>query len=360
LALEILSIALYVLAAFDRRRLTSQEAGLTYFILGSFSSAVFLYGVALTYGATGTTNLTKIAAFLSTTTLLDDGVLLLGIALMLVGLGFKVAAAPFHMWTPDVYQGSPTPVTAFMAGATKAAAFGAILRVLLGAFELYRVDWRPAIWGLAVLSLLVGNIAALVQTDVKRMLAYSSIGHAGYILIGVQAGTREGTSAALFYLLAYALMVIGAFAIITVVARRGDDDHALSSYRGLSAREPVLAGLLTLFLLAQAGVPLTGGFVAKLSVFDAAVDAHQYSLALIGMLTAVIGAFVYLRIILTMYAPETPDEGGEPLPTRHFRVDAGTRIALFIAAFGVLFLGILPNVVLEFARDATQLLAVLH
>jgi NADH-quinone oxidoreductase subunit N len=221
-------------------------------------------------------------------------------------------------------------------------------------------DWTPVIYGIAVISMVLGAGLAVVQTDVKRMLAYSSISHAGYILIGVQAGTREGTSAALFYLLAYALMVIGAFAIITVVARRGDDDHALSSYRGLSAREPVLAGLLTLFLLAQAGVPLTGGFVAKLSVFDAAVDAHQYSLALIGMLTAVIGAFVYLRIILTMYAPETPDEGGEPLPTRHFRVDAGTRIALFIAAFGVLFLGILPNVVLEFARDATQLLAVLH
>ena len=170
------------------------------------------------YGATGSTNLTKIAQYLATTTLLDDGVLLLGIALMLVGLGFKVAAAPFHMWTPDVYQGAPTPVTAFMAGATKAAAFGAILRVLLGAFELYRVDWRPAIWGLAVLSLLVGSIAALVQTDVKRMLAYSSIGHAGYILIGVQAATAEGTSAALFYLLAYALMVFGAFAVVTVVA----------------------------------------------------------------------------------------------------------------------------------------------
>jgi NADH-quinone oxidoreductase subunit N len=357
LALEILSIGLYVLAAFDRRRLTSQEAGLKYFVLGSFSSAVFLYGIALVYGATGTTNLTRIASYLATTTLLDDGVLLVGIALLLVGLGFKIAAAPFHMWTPDVYQGSPTPVTAFMAGATKAAAFGAILRVLLGSFELYRVDWRPAVWGLAVLSLLVGNIAALVQSDVKRMLAYSSIGHAGYILIGVQAGTREGTSAALFYLLAYALMVIGAFAVITVVARRGDDDHDLGAYRGLSSREPLLAGVLTLFLLAQAGVPLTGGFVAKLSVFDAAVDAKQYSLALVGMLTAVIGAFVYLRIVLAMYAPETPDEGGEPLPTRRFRVDAGTSVALGIAAAGVLFLGILPNVVLEFARDATQLLA---
>jgi NADH-quinone oxidoreductase subunit N len=354
LALEILSIALYVLAAFDRRRLRSQEAGLKYFVLGSFSSAVFLYGIALTYGATGSTNLTRIATFLSTTTLLDEGVLLLGIALLLVGLGFKVAAAPFHMWTPDVYQGSPTPVTAFMAAATKAAAFAAVLRVLVGSFELYRVDWRPAVWALAVVSLFVGSIAALVQTDVKRMLAYSSISHAGYILIGVQAGTDEGTSAALFYLLAYALMVFGSFAVVTVVAHRGDDEHDLSSYRGLAARQPVLAGLLTLFLLAQAGVPLTGGFVAKLSVFDAAVDARQYSLALIGMLTAVIGAFVYLRIVLTMYAPEEAE--GEAA-ARRLRVDPGTSVALTITAAGVLFLGLLPNVVLEFARDATQLLA---
>ena len=325
LALEILSIALYVLAAFDRRRLESQEAGLKYFILGSFSSAVFLYGIALTYGATGSTNLTKIADYLASTTLFDDGVLLLGLALMLVGLGFKVAAAPFHMWTPDVYEGAPTPVTAFMAGATKAAAFGATLRLLVGSFDLYRVDWRPAVWVLAVLSLLVGSIAALVQTDVKRMLAYSSISHAGYILIGVQAATDAGTSAALFYLMTYALMVIGAFAVITVISRRDDAHHKLVDYRGLSARQPALAGLLTLFLLAQAGVPLTGGFVAKLSIFDAAVDEGQYSLALIGMLTAAIAAFVYLRIVLTMYAPDESDDAvpsrGPPRRRHHGDVD---------------------------------------
>jgi NADH-quinone oxidoreductase subunit N len=361
LSLEILSIALYVLAAFDRRRLTSQEAGLKYFLLGSFSSAVFLYGVALVYGATGSTNLTKIADFLARTSLINDGTLLLGIALLLVGLAFKVAAAPFHMWTPDVYQGAPSPVTAFMAAATKAAAFGAMLRVLLGALDLYRVDWRPEIWALAVISLLVGSIAALVQTDVKRILAYSSISHAGYILIGVQAGTKQGTSAALFYLLTYALMVFGSFAVVTVVSRRGDDDHSLASYRGLSSRQPVLAGLLTLFLLAQAGVPLTGGFVAKLSIFDAAIDARQYSLALIGMLTTAISAFVYLRVVLTMYAPEPLAEGDEEAAAeaapRRYRVDSGTGFALTVAAFGVLFLGILPNYILEFARDATQLLA---
>ncbi len=354
LALEILSISLYVLAAFDKRRLTSQEAGLKYFLLGSFSSAVFLYGIALTYGATGTTNLTNIARFLALHTLLHDGVLLVGLAFLLVGLGFKVAAAPFHMWTPDVYQGAPTPVTAFMAAATKAAAFAAFLRVFVGAFDTYRVDWRPAVWVLAVLSLLVGSIAAVVQTDVKRMLAYQSVAHAGYVLIGVQAATTKGTSAALFYVCVYAVMATGAFAVVTVVARRGDDRHSLAEYRGLASSRPVLAGLLTLFLLAQAGVPLTGGFIAKLSVFNAAVDAGQYSLALIGMLAAVIGAFVYLRIVLAMFAPaegETAPEGPRIL------VDRSTALALTIAAAAILFLGLVPGIVLDFARDATQLLA---
>lgn len=355
LALEVLSIALYVLAAFDRRRVTSQEAGLKYFLLGSFSSAVLLYGIALIYGGTGSTNLTRIAQFLAGTTLLEEGVLLTGLALLLVGLGFKVAAAPFHMWTPDVYQGSPTPVVSFMAGATKAAAFAAILRVYVGAFDLYRVDWRPAVWVLAVVSLAVGSIAAVVQTDVKRMLAYSSVSHAGYVLIGVQAATDLGTSAALFYLMAYALMVFGAFAVITVVGRRGDRRHDLAEYRGLATPQPMLAGLLTLFLLAQAGVPLTGGFVAKLAVFDAAVDEGQYVLALIGMLAAVVSAFVYLRIVLTMYAPGDDEEG--PSTAHPARVDAAAGVALGIAAAGILFLGVLPDFVLDFARDATQLLA---
>jgi NADH-quinone oxidoreductase subunit N len=353
LSLEILSIALYVLAAFDKRRLTSQEAGLKYFLLGSFSSAVFLYGIALVYGATGTTNLTGIATFLASVTLLHNGVLLIGLAFLLVGLGFKVAAAPFHMWTPDVYQGAPTPVTAFMASATKAAAFAAVLRVFVGAFRLYAADWRPAVWGLAVLSLLVGSIAAIVQTDVKRMLAYSSIAHAGYILIAVETATSKGTSAALFYLLTYAVMATGAFAVVMVLARKGDDRHELADYRGLGSARPALAALLTLFLLAQAGVPLTGGFIAKLSVFSAAVNVGQYWLALIGMVTAVVAAFIYLRIILAMYAPVE----GEVAPDGpRIRVDAGTGIALTIAATAILLLGVVPGPVLDFARDATQLL----
>jgi NADH-quinone oxidoreductase subunit N len=282
-------------------------------------------------------------------------VILLGIAFLIVGLGFKVAAAPFHMWTPDVYQGAPTPVTAFMAAATKAAAFAAVLRVLVGAFSIYSVDWRPIIWVLAALSLLVGSIAAVVQTDVKRMLAYSSITHAGFVLIAVQAATDKGTSAALFYVLIYAVMTIGAFAVVGVVARKGDDDHALTDYRGLAVRQPVLAALLTLFLLAQAGVPLTGGFVAKLTVFSAAIDAGQWELALVGMLASVIAAFVYLRIVLAMYAPSEEEEQAPPASLA--LVDLGTRTALTLSAAGVLFLGIVPWGMLDFAKHATQLLA---
>jgi len=351
LALEILSIALYVLAAFDRRRLESQEAGLKYFVLGAFSSAIFLYGIALTYGATGTTSLTGIATFLASHDLGHVGILDAGFAFLLVGLGFKVAAAPFHMWTPDVYQGAPTPVTAFMGSATKAAGFAALLRIFVGTFPLYGVDWRPAVWGLAVASLVVGTVAAIVQTDVKRMLAYSSISHAGYVLIGVQVATRDGTSAALFYLLVYAFMVIGAFGVVGAVARKGDNRHALEDYRGLAFRQPLLAGLLTVFLLAQAGVPLTGGFVAKLGIFKAAVDVGQYPLALIAMLASVVGAFVYLRIVVTMYGGI-----GEEGPGDRVAVDFPTRAVLTIAATAIVVLGVLPGFVLDFARDATLLL----
>jgi NADH-quinone oxidoreductase subunit N len=363
-ALEVFSIALYVLAAFDRRRIESQEAGLKYFVLGAFSSAIFLYGIALTYGATGTTSLGSIAQQL---VVLRNGhhsgLLLAGLALLLVGLGFKVAAAPFHMWTPDVYEGAPTPVTAFMAAATKIAAFAALLRIFAGGFSAYVSDWRPVVYGLAGVSLLVGTIAAAVQTDVKRMLAYSSIAHAGYVLIGVQvanAGSAgnsiNGTAAALFYLLVYACMAIGAFGVVQAVSRRHEERHELSDYRSLGKREPVLAGVLTLFLLAQAGVPFTGGFVAKLAIFRAAIDAGQYQLALGGMLAAVIGAFVYLRVVVTMYAAGDHDDD-EPAIVGRSTLDAGSRIALAFTAAAVIVLGIMPNWFLHVAHQATQLLA---
>lgn len=352
LALEILSIALYVLAAFDRRRVESQEAGLKYFVLGSFSSAVFLYGVALCYGATGTTSLAGIAAFLAANTLFSSGLLLAGIAFILVGLGFKVAAVPFHMWTPDVYQGAPSPVTGFMAAGAKAAGFAALLRVFGSAFDAYSMDWRPLAWVLAVASLVVGSVVAIAQEDVKRMLAYSSIGHAGYVLMGFQADTGRGFASALFYLLAYTFMVVGTFAVVTVVGRQGDGRHRLDDYKGLGARQPLLAAAMTLFLLAQAGVPLTSGFMAKFSVFSATVDAHEYSLVIVGVLAAVVAMFFYLRLIVLMYMT-APDEEEAGAPA--FELDAATATALALAAVATVVLGVLPGPVLDFARDATLL-----
>jgi NADH-quinone oxidoreductase subunit N len=364
LALEVLSIPLYVLAAFDRRRLASQEAGIKYFVLGAFSSAIFLYGVALVYGATGTTSITGIANFLAANTLLEQGVLLAGFALLLVGLGFKIAAVPFHMWTPDVYQGAPTPVTAFMSSATKVAGFAALLRVFEVAFPTYREDWRPAIAALAILSLVVGSVAAVVQTDVKRILAYSSIAHAGYILVGFAAaavGNREaaarGQEAALLYLLVYAFMTIGAFAVVTVVGRRRQDArHQLDDYRGLALREPILAGLLAFFLLAQAGVPLTGGFVVKLQVFAAAVEAREYALAIVGVLAAVVAAFFYIRVVVVMFAGEPEPAEDEPRTAPRAGVEPGTGVVLVACAAITLLVGILPGTFLHFARDATFLL----
>jgi NADH-quinone oxidoreductase subunit N len=364
LALEILSIPLYVLAAFDRRRLASQEAGIKYFVLGAFSSAVFLYGVALVYGATGTTSLTGMSRFLAANTLLDEGVLLIGLGLLLVGLGFKVAAVPFHMWTPDVYQGAPTPVTAFMSSATKVAGFAALLRVFQVSFPLFRNDWRPAVGALAILSLALGSIAAVVQNDVKRMLAYSSIAHAGYILIGFAAAavadggaSARGLQSALFYLLVYAFMTIGAFAVVTMVARSSHDArHTLSEYRGLAAQRPALAALLAFFLLAQAGVPFTGGFVAKLQVFAAAVDAREYYLAIAGVVAAVVAAFFYLRVVVTMYTGgDEPPEAAEP-GRRPLRVDPPAAVVLGATAAFTLVLGILPGAFLDLAKDATFLL----
>jgi NADH-quinone oxidoreductase subunit N len=356
LALEILSIALYVLAAFDRHRLESGEAGLKYFVLGAFSSAVLLYGVAMVYGATGTTSLTGIADFLASNTLFASGLLLAGFALILVGLGFKVAAVPFHMWTPDVYQGAPTPVTGFMAAGAKAAGFAALLRVFVSGFGAYAVDWRPLVLVLAIASLLVGSIVALVQQDVKRMLAYSSISHAGYVLIGVQADTKGGVSSALFYLLTYTFMVVGTFAVVTVVGRKGDRRHSLDDYRGLGGRAPLLAGAMTFLLLAQAGIPLTSGFVAKFTVFAASVDAREYGLTLVGVLTTVIAAFFYLRLIVVMYMTNPP-EGSEAADAarRPFEIDRATGLAIGIAVLATVVMGVLPSAFIDFARHATLL-----
>ena len=303
LGLEIMSIALYVLAAFNHKRAESGEAALKYFVLGAFSSAVFIYGIALTYGATGSTNLPQIADYLSKNVIASNGVLLGGLALLLVGFGFKIAAVPFHMWSPDVYQGSPSPVTGFMAAVAKVGAFAALLRVFVSTFGTVRTDWQPIIWGLAILSLVVGAVVALMQQDVKRMMAYSSINHAGFILLGVEAATTRGVSAALYYLFAYTFLTIGSFAVITVMSRDGDTGNTITDYRGLAQRQPLLALSFAVLLLGQAGIPFTTGFLAKFGVVGAVVATHGYVLAAIAMASAAIAAFFYLRVAVTMYSP---------------------------------------------------------
>jgi NADH-quinone oxidoreductase subunit N len=356
-ALEVLSIPLYVLAAYDRRRARSLEAGIKYFVLGAFSSAIFLYGVALVYGATGTTSLEGIQTFLATHVLADEGTLLAGMALLLVGLGFKIAAVPFHMWTPDVYEGAPSPVTGFMASATKAAGFAALLRVLFTGLVQYQTDWRNLVFALAVLTLLGGSIAALRQTDLKRLLAYSSIAHAGYVLIGVQAGTARGLQSALVYLLVYSFMTIGAFALVAALGGR-DDTHAIDDLAALGRRRPVVAALLAFFLLAQAGIPPTAGFVAKLGVFGAAAEAHSYALLIVGVVTSVITAFFYLRVILTMYAAEDtqdePDELEVEPPAEW--VGLPTATVLTICVLATIWIGVLPTVIIDFAHNATLII----
>jgi NADH-quinone oxidoreductase subunit N len=357
LGLETLSLALYVLCASHLKRIESQESGMKYFILGGFSSAFFLYGIALEYGATGSTRLRDIFAFLGNTALSDKGLLFAGLALLLVGFGFKIAAAPFHMWTPDVYEGAPSPVTGFVASASKAGAFAALLRVMTIAFFQYRVDWRPIVYALAVLSLFVGAVLAIVQTNVKRMLAYSSIAHVGFILVGVEAMANEpttgqivslrGYSSALFYLLAYAVMVLGSFGVVALVGRTGDADHSLDSYRGLARTRPLLAFTFTVLLLAQAGVPLTSGFIAKFDIILAAVDAKSYVLAVLAMVSAVIAAYLYLRIIVSMYLSDAPESGAPPV-----QVPPAAGIGLGLALAFTVVVGFLPGLVVDFARDA--------
>jgi NADH-quinone oxidoreductase subunit N len=352
LGLEILSLAVYVLAAMHLRKVTSQEAGVKYFVLGAFSSAFFLYGIALTYGATGSTNLVDISKYLSTTALTDSGLLLAGMALLLVGFGFKVAAVPFHFWTPDVYQGAPSPSVAWMASGVKVAGFAGLIRVFFLGLNQYQLDWQPIVFALAAITLLVGSVLAVVQTDVKRMLAYSSISHAGFILVGVQAASAEGVKAALFYLAAYTFMVAGSFGVVTLVGRKGDVGVALDDFRGLSRDRPVLALTFSLFLFAQAGVPLTSGFFAKFYVINAAVDGGSTWLAIIAMVSAVIAAFLYLRIIVAMYMT-SDDDLPEP---RTIPIPFGAGLALGLAVVVTLAAGIFPSLLADPAGDATPAL----
>jgi NADH-quinone oxidoreductase subunit N len=346
IALEISSISTYVLAGFRRRAAISSEASLKYFLLGSFATAFFLYGVALMFGATGSTSISVIAQALRSGPV--PVLAYVGIAFMFVGLGFKVAAAPFHIWTPDVYEGAPAPVVGFMSTAPKAAAFAVLLRVM---FESNAPGRLWLVWVTAALSMTLGNVGALVQQNVKRLLAYSSIAHAGYLLVAFAALPNNGIPAAMFYTASYAAMNVGAFAVVSHLAGAGERYVSLDDYAGLGRRSPVLAATLTIFLLSLIGIPMTGGFFAKFYVFSAALQANLVGLTIIGVLNSAVGAYYYLRIIVVMYMREAREE----LPAIPVSPALGAAIGISIAA--TFYLGLLPGRVLEYAsRSAAELL----
>ena len=340
LGLETLSLAFYLLVASSRKRTTSGEAGLKYFILGGFASAFFLYGIALIFGVAGTTNIAKIAEGIAGVNLqASDGMTLAGIALLLVGFGFKVSLVPFHVWTPDVYQGAPTPITALMASVGKTAAFVSLARVFLVALSGRSDDWAPAVFALAVVTLIVGSALAVVQTDVKRMLAYSSISHAGFILVGLEAASHGGSPEAglgvqsiASYVFIYSLLVIGTFAVVTVVV--GDDDARLDKFDGLGRSNPVLASCISVLLLAQAGVPVTSGFIAKFGVIHAAVAVESYALALLALLSTAIAMFSYLSVVAKVWL------SNEISPST--RTGLSTKFVLTVVTVSTFLIGLNP------------------
>ena len=354
IGLETLSIAVYVLAGMNLRRVQSQESGLKYFILGAFSSAFLLYGIAMLYGATGSTNFADIRDFMAAVVPIHNGLLLLGLVLVLVGLAFKISAVPFHAWSPDVYDGAPTPATAWMASGVKAAAVAGLVRVFMLTFPNYASTWKPIVYVLAILSMVVGAALAIVQSNVKRMLAYSSISHAGFILMAIQANSANGVTAAAFYVAVYTFMVAGSFGVVAIVGRKGDGNHQLSDYNGLVRSNPWLAGSFIVMLLAQAGVPFTAGFFAKFLSITAAADAHAVPLAIIAMVSAVISAFLYLRIIVAMFM-SGGDDGTEEVIDRSKRLHVPFAAGLAIAICVVVTIGygLFPDLLLDPARDAT-------
>jgi NADH-quinone oxidoreductase subunit N len=347
LGLEILSIATYILAGFRRQDIKSGESALKYFLLGSLSTAFLLYGIAFLYGATGTTKYLAIVQAVSAST--DRVVaLLLGLGLLVVGFGFKAALVPFHVWTPDVYEGAPVPVTAHLAVSSKAAAFLALVRILYQVLPELNVHWQTVFWVSAFLTMALGNIVAVTQSNIKRMLAYSSIAHAGYLLLGIVANNREGIQAILFYLAAYALMTLGAFAVVQLVGREKERRVLLEDYSGLGYRQPYLAAALSVFLVSLAGIPATGGFMGKLFLFTAAVESHFYWLVLIAVLASAIGLYYYLRVIVLMYMHEPATEiSVAPVP-----VSAAVVIAIMLV--GTFYLGIFPGTFLKLASEAAH------
>ncbi|GJO52207.1 NADH-quinone oxidoreductase subunit N, partial [Mycobacterium marinum] len=350
-ALEVLSLPLYLMCGLARhRRLLSQESALKYFLLGAFSSAFFLYGVALLYGATGSLTLTGIRDSLAARS--DMSMALVGVGLLSVGLLFKVGAVPFHSWIPDVYQGAPTPITGFMAAATKVAAFGALLRVVYVALPPLHDQWRPVLWAISILTMAVGTITAVNQTNVKRMLAYSSVAHVGFILTGVIADNSAGLSATLFYLVAYSFSTVGAFAIVGLVRdANGVEDANLSHWAGLGQRSPIVGVMLSMFLLAFAGIPLTSGFISKFSVFKAAAEGGAAPLVVIGVISSGVAAYFYVRVIVLMFFTEESSDTPQVVAPGIL-----SKVAIAVCAAVTVVLGILPQPVLDLANQAAHLL----
>lgn len=351
LGLEVMSVSLYILAGFNRANAKSNEAGLKYFLLGAFSTGFLLYGMALTYGATGTTRVLGIASAVGKMTMPSTNIMLVaGMLLMLTGFAFKIAAAPFHMWTPDVYEGAPTPMTAFMSAGPKAAGFAAALRIFLVCLPTLQVEWSQVLWVLAVLTMTVGNITALKQDNIKRMLAYSSIAHAGYALVGFTAGNGTGAAGILFYMLSYAFMNIGAFAIIILIGKKGETNGNVQDFAGFGSRHPVLAAAMTIFLFSLAGMPPTAGFIGKFYLFSGAVQNGYVWLAIIGVLNSAASVYYYLRVMVYMYMKD---------PTEEFdwmKVTAPMALCVLISVIGSLIPGIVPSVILQFAQEAVKLI----
>ena len=343
IGLEISSIASYILAGYLRDDARNNESALKYFLLGSFATAFLLYGVAWIYGATASTNLVEIRRVLING---SQPLALVSIAagLIFVGFAFKISAAPFQSWAPDVYQGAPAPVAAFLTVGPKAAAFGVLIRVFLTGFGPISAAWIPLVWGCSLATMVVGNFGAILQSNIKRLLAYSSIAHAGYVLVAVTSDSGEGSAAAMFYLAAYALTNIGAFAVVTYVSRKGEQYVSVDDFAGLAQRQPGMAAMLTIFLLSLIGVPLTGGFFGKFYIFKAALDSNLVWLTVLGLLNSALAAYYYLRILVVMYFRE-PGESAEHIPP----AGAALKVAVYGSALGTLVLGIFPSWVLEFA-----------
>ena len=351
LGIEVLSISLYILAGYRRDSDASNEAALKYFLLGAFASSILLYGIALVYGATGTTNLARIGdALTGANGSLPEGLLFAGIALILVGLAFKVAAAPFHMWTPDVYEGAPTPVTAFLSAGPKAAAFAALIRTFFIAFGPAHAEWDLILTVIAILTMTIGNVAAIAQTNVKRMLAYSSIAHSGYVLIGVVTGGVIGGTGAVFYLISYVAMNLGAFAVIILLEHKGERGEELRDYAGLGFRYPLIGALLSLSMISLSGIPPTVGFIGKLYLFGGAVQSGHVLLAVFGVLNSAISVFYYLRLMVLMYMKDAQ----ETMPP--IRMPLAFALVLLVTSFATLWPGLFPGVWFEAARDGVRAL----